>query len=566
MRKRRRLQRLTYRIVLLILTGTLPILANYFPNQKLFAHSAPIPDPQGQVEVGSARRSDTSPRLPDIPRPAVSLGPGRQVKPVRLNPNRTASLALKKDGALQASFGAPHSSSVRKNFDGIGQGFSGPQGSFIIQSAPPDTTGAVGDTQFVQWVNSSFAVFKKTTGAVVFGPVAGNTLWQGLGGGTPVPCEINNDGDPVVQYDKAAKRWVLSQFSVSGGTFAQCVAVSETSDATGRYHRYEFEQPAFNDYPKMGVWSDGYYVSYNMFEGLSGARACAYDRSKMLVGDATATQQCFQLSSSFFGLLPSDLDGKTAPPAGRPNLFVGIGVAPNTLSVWKFHVDWANSANSTFGVGTNHLANATINVAVFTQACNGSGETCVPQLGTTQQLDSLGERLMFRLAYRNFGDHEALVLNHSVDTGPPNIRTGVRWYELRDLSGTPVVFQQGTYAPDLNHRWMGSIAMDRKGDIVAGYSVSGSVHPGVRITSRFPTDPKGILGTERVIRDGTGSQGSATDALSRWGDYSGLTIDPNNDCTFWYTAEYAAANGSEINPTFKWHTRIASFKLRRCRP
>jgi hypothetical protein len=477
-----------------------------------------------------------------------------------LNPNRTVSLGLQQDGALQSTPGKAHSGKVGKTVDGIGKGFSGPQGSFVIASAPPDTSGAVGETQFFQWVNTAFAIFDKKTGAVVFGPVPGNTLWQGLGGNTPTPCEINNDGDPIVQYDKAARRWVVSQFSVSGGTFSQCIAVSTTPDAMGSYFRYEFQQPAFNDYPKMGVWPDAYYVSYNMFEGLSGARACAYDRSRMLVGDPNAAEQCFQLSPSFFGLMPSDLDGATPPPAGSPNYFIGIGIAPNSLDLWRFHVDWNNPANTTFGTGANHLPDARISAARFNNACNGTGETCVPQAGTPQQLDSLGERLMFRLAYRNLGAQEVLLVNHSVDTGPPTSRTGVRWYEIRNPRTTPTVFQQGTFAPDTNHRWMGSIAMDKKGDIVVGYNVAGSVNPGIRITSRFPTDTLGRLGKETVLQNGTGSQGTSTDALSRWGDYSGLSIDPVDDCTFWYTTEYMKENG-----TFNWRTKIASFKLKRCK-
>jgi hypothetical protein len=539
---------------------TLALAPNDYPSRYLRVVAPVHAQQSGHAEVRQPRRSDTSPRLPDIPRPAVSLAPGRVVKPVRLNPNRTVNLALQQDGALQSSFGAAHSGKIRKSVDGIGKGFSGPQGSFVVGSAPPDTTGAVGETQFVQWVNSSFVVLDKKSGAAVFGPVPGNTLWQGLGGNAPVPCEVNNDGDPIVQYDKAAKRWVLSQFSVSNGNFAQCIAVSTTPDALGTYFRYEYTQPAFNDYPKMGVWSDGYYVSYNMFGGLSGARACAYDRNKMLVGAPTAAEQCFQLSSSFFGLLPSDLDGNTLPPAGRPNYFVGLGLFPNTLDLWRFHVDWSNPNNTTFGTGVNNLPDAKIDVARFSDACNGTGETCVPQTGTPQQLDSLGERLMFRLAYRNLGTHEALLVNHSVDTGPPNSRTGVRWYEIRNPNLAPAVFQQGTYAPDLDHRWMGSIAMDKLGNIVLGYNVSGSISPSIRLTSRFPTDPLGRFGKEVVLQKGTGSQGTPTDSLSRWGDYSGLAVDPTDDCTFWYTAEYGKESG-----TFNWHTRIASFKLDKCK-
>src|SRR5262249_14572715 len=200
---------------------------------------------------------------------------------------------------------------------GIGQGVFG----FSVTSAPPDTNGAVGATQFVQWVNTSFAVFNKSTGALVFGPAAGNTLWTGFGGA----CETSNDGDPIAQYDKAAGRWVLTQ-PVFTSPFMVCVAVSTTSDATGTYNRYAFPMSNFPDYPKLGVWPDGYYMSFNMFSGnrFLGAQACAFDRAKMLTG-AAATMQCFQQSSSVASLFPSDLDGTAAPPAGSPNFFLNFG-------------------------------------------------------------------------------------------------------------------------------------------------------------------------------------------------------------------------------------------------
>ncbi|MCA1553911.1 MAG: hypothetical protein LC737_05990, partial [Chloroflexi bacterium] len=332
------------------------------------------------------------------------------------------------------------------------------------------------------------------------GPVAGNTLFQNVGGN----CANYNDGDPIAQFDKAANRWVLTQFVVSTTPYLQCVAVSQTADALGAYNLYVFSygNVQFNDYPKLGVWPDGYYISYNIFNNgstFAGSKLCAFDRAAMLAG-AAATQQCFQLSTAYGGLLPSDLDGATAPPAGSPNFFMNFG--SNSLNLWKFHVDWTNSANTTLTGPTN------IPVAVFNAACNGGG-TCIPQPGTSQRLDSLGDRLMYRLAYRGFADgHEALVVNHSVSSGGRgrNTVTGVRWYELRNpnggtlASGTPVVFQQGTYAPDSTSRWMGSVAMDKAGDIALGYSASSSsIYPSIRYTGRAPTDALGTMQTENNI-------------------------------------------------------------------
>jgi hypothetical protein len=434
-------------------------------------------------------------------------------------------------------------------FAGVGQGDYG----FTDRYAPPDTNGAVGATQYVQWVNVSFAVFDKTTHAIAPGfPKAGNAVWAGFGGG----CETNNDGDPIVQYDKTANRWILTQFSVSTLPYMQCVAVSTSSDATGTYNRYAFSygNTQFNDYPKLGVWPDGYYVSYNIFNNaqtFAGSKVCALDRTSMLAG-AAATQQCFQLSTSYGGLLPSDLDGITAPPAGSPNFFLNFGT--NSLNLWKFHVDWATSANTTLTGPIN------IPVAAFTPACGGGG-TCIPQSGTSQKLDSLADRLMYRLAYRNFGDHESLVVNHSVSVSAAKHTsvTSVRWYELRSPNGSPpLVSQQGTLnASDGVHRWMGSIAMDKVGNIALGYSASSSsIFPSIRYTGRLSTDPLGTMEVENIMKSGSGSQ---LRNLSRWGDYSAMTVDPVDDCTFWYTNEYLKNSG-----TFNWSTQIANFKLQGC--
>jgi hypothetical protein len=548
------------RIRHLSLLAALLVIALNNSNGQAQSMLGPVPVPQvGPVEEHLPRKADTTPQRLDqmhLPSEPVSLGPP-EVKPVRLNPNVSVSLALSPDGALQSSPGAAHAVTIGLNKEGIGDGFP----NFQVQNAPPDTSGAVGKTQFVQWVNTSFAIFDKATGNRLLGPIKGKFLWQGLGGATPVPCEVTNDGDPIVSYDRVANRWVLSQFSVNGGVFAQCIAVSETSDALGKYHRYEYESPAFNDYPHMGVWRDAYYFSYNMFEGLSGARACAYERKKMLVGNAGAKEQCIQLQPQFFGIQPSDVDGKRFAPVGRPNYFVGLGTAPNTLLLWKFHVNFANKNNTTMGVGPTRQPDAVIPVAKYNLACSGTGGTCVPQPGTSRQLDSLGERLMYRLAYRKFATSESLVLNHSVDIGPPTGRTGVRWYEIRDLKAAqPTVFQQGTFSPDATHRWMGSIAMDKMGNIAVAYSISGNgVKPGVAFTSRAPGDPAGIMGTETVIKAGSGIQDTSSNHLSRWGDYSGLTVDPVDDCTFWFTTEFQGANG-----VFNWRTSIAKFKLNSC--
>ena len=499
----------------------------------------------GPVEVNFAVRSDISPTLRNIKAITSPGAEHHREKPLRPIPQHVLA-TNGPDGAVQNLPGPFVGTTAGLNFAGVGYGDYG----FSPDAAPPDTNGAVGATQYVQWVNESFAVFNKSTSAIVAGfPKAGNSIWAGFGGG----CETNNDGDPIVQYDKAAGRWVLTQFSVSTTPFLQCVAVSTTSDATGTYNRYVFSYGnQFPDYPKLGVWPDGYYISYNIFNGPSfaGSKVCAFDRAKMLAGMA-ATQECFQLSTSFGGLLPSDLDGSTPPPAGSPNFFVNFGT--NKLNLWKFHADFATPANATFTGPT------AIPVATFNAACSGGG-ACVPQPGTNQKLDSLGDRLMYRLAYRNRTGVESLVVNQSVAVGSSkrNQVTSVRWYELRNPGGTPSVFQQGTLGTaDGIHRWMGSIAMDKVGNIALGYSASsGSVRPSIRYTGRLPTDLLGTMATENILQIGAGSQ---TSGLNRWGDYSAITVDPVDDCTFWYTNEYLKLNGS-----FNWSTRIGSFKFPSC--
>ena len=512
-----------------VLTGIIFLAQGLF-SRPAFAQG----EPQSHaVELLQEIRHDVSPPLREIKPLVRPLGPP-EAKEIRLlHPPR--EVKRMPDAVMQTSTLANISTTAGVNFEGVAAN----------GSAPPDTNGSAGTTQFVEWVNTEFAVYDKT-GRLLLGPVQGNTLWSGFGG----PCQTNNDGDIVVLFDKLNNRWVMSQLSVTGGPpFFQCVAVSTTADATGSFARYAFQQPNFNDYPKLGVWRDAYYVTYNIFDYITGffqgARLCAMDAAAMRAG-STATQQCFQLSTSFGAVLPSDVDGTTPPPAGEPAFFLGFDNNLSSLDLWKFHVDFTTPANSTL-TGPASLA-----VTPFNEACGGG--TCVPQSGTTQQLDSLADRVMYRLAYRNFGSHESLVVNHSITAGSG---VGARWYEIQNPAANPVVFQSGTFAPDSSYRWMGSIAMDKAGDIALGYSVSSSsLHPAIRYTGRVPSDPLGTMETETSIIEGPGSQ---TGGLTRWGDYSSMSVDPVDDCTFWYSSEYQPSNGA-----FNWHTRIASFKFPGC--
>jgi hypothetical protein len=438
---------------------------------------------------------------------------------------------------------------------------------------PPDTNGDAGPNHYFQWNNIGFRIFDKN-GNTVYGPANGNTLFDAF---TPA-CSTNNDGDPIVLYDTMAGRWLASQFVVSTGASGpsyQCIAISTSSDPTGSYHRYEFlsSPTLFEDYPHFGVWPDldgtggynggAYYMATNEFSSaitFAGAGFFAFDRKKMLNGDETATMQYFHLESPYGGFLPSDMDGPTPPPPGRPNYFIAVEddwTAPpyDRLQMYKFRANFDNPALTTF-TGPFVMAVASFD----SDLCTATREACIPQPGTAQRLEAIADRLMYRLAYRNFGTHESLVVNHTVDADGAG-KAGVRWYELRDPEAqpAPTLYQQSTYSPDGNHRWMGSISMDAQGNMALGYSVSNGTNlfPTIRYTGRLVTDPLNQMAQgETTMYPGGGHQ---THSSGRWGDYSMMGIDPVDDCTFWYTQEYMPVSSSA-----NWSTRIGAFKFPGC--
>ena len=402
----------------------------------------------------------------------------------------------------------PFPSGPVQNFEGIGN---------ISGVYPPDTQGDVGPNNYVQVVNLNFEIWNKT-GTSLYGPVALSTIWQGI----PAPWNNTNNGDPVVLYDQAANRWIISQFSLPNSSqYAELVAISQTADPTGAWYRYVFQfGTKMPDYPKLGVWPDGYYLSANQFisdSGWGGVAACALERSKMLTGDSTARMIYFDLgyASDPSSMLPSDWDGTIAPGANEPNYFSYFNdwssLTQQYLKLWEFHVDWDNTANSTFSEGFS-LVTAPFNSSL----CNAIRGRCIPQPGTSIQLESLSDRLMFRLQYRNFGTYQTMVTNHTVNVDGSG-HAGIRWYELRNTGSGWTIYQQGTFAPDSSERWMGSIAMNSHGDIALGYSVSDNIatYPTIRYTGRLAGDPLGQMTTgEQTIINGSGSQ---TGSAARWG-------------------------------------------------
>ena len=504
----------------------------------LFATSLPAFSASGPIVMHEVKH--------DVSLPARDMGNNpnvvRENKYGLLNPSRSIKVT---PGSQQAADSvadvpslAPVGTTNLLNFDGIGaNGF-----------APPDTNGSVGGTQFVETVNLQYAVYDKTTGAVVQAAKSISSLWSGFGG----TCQTGSMSDPIVLWDKAAQRWFISIVAFSS-TFHQCFAISTTSDATGSYNRYDFSFGTnLNDFPKFGVWPDAYYGSYNIFANgatFTGAEACAYDRTAMLAG-TTAKSVCFQKTVNDFALLPADLDGNTPPPSGATNPYVELATT-TSINLFQFHVDFANTNNSTF-TGPTPLT-----VAAWTQLCPSGTRACVPEPPPGEALDGKGDRLNYRNAYRNFGDHEALVLTQVVDKGSGI--AGERWYEVRSPRSGATVFQQGTVVnPGTVNFWLGSIAQDKLGDIALSYNVSSSttIDPSVQYVGRVPTDPKGRMEGAKSVVKGTGVQ---TGTSNRWGDYASMSIDPSDDCTFWASNEYIKTTGS-----FNWKTRIVKFKFNTC--
>jgi len=437
------------------------------------------------------------------------------------------------DPTLQEYFGQQLTDTTIQNFEGLNGG------SYI----PPDTDGDIGPDHYFQVVNCSYAIYNKG-GAKLLGPLSSSSVWSGM-------PNNSNDGDAVVLYDEVADRWLFSQFSLPNfpnGPFYQMIAVSQTPDPTGSWYRYQYQFSTMPDYPKFGIWPDGYYMSCNRFTAGStnytGTGAAAFDRTKMLAGDPEAEMVWFTLSAGneAYSMLPSDCDGEF-PATGTPNYFTyEYDASPFHLGILEFHVNWTTPGSSTFG------SLVTLPVNSFNPNI-GNG---IPQKGTTVKLATLSDRLMFRLQFRKFSDHWSMVCNHSVNIG--SAVAGIRWYELRKTTGAWTVYQQATYGPsDNNSRWMGSLAMDSAGNIAVGYSISSStMYPSIRYTGRLSTDPINQMTiNERGIINGGGCQTSST---RRWGDYSAMGVDPLCPTTFWYTQEYY-----ETTSSGNWQTRIASF-------
>ncbi|MCP4539526.1 MAG: PKD domain-containing protein [Chloroflexi bacterium] len=473
---------------------------------------------------------------------------------------RMAGAPWTPDPAVQTVMGRVNMPAPTTNWEGISS----------TGVLPPDTDGQVGADHYVQIVNSPDGSQVRIWNKI--GTQLYNFSLSDLWPGGDV-CDTFANGDPIVLYDQVAGRWLLTQFALPDPPYYECVAVSKTgipSDDPNDWWLYSFlvHNTKMNDYPKLGVWPDGYYMSANQFTtGWAGAGVWVFDRDAMLDGQSASFQyfDVWSMNINYGGLLPSNLAGSRLPPAGAPNYFMSVDMdwsgTDDVLHIFEFHTDWNTPTNSTFSLVADLV------VDPFDWNFDGSvgprGNWDIPQPGTSVELDSISDRLMMHLWYRNFGSHESFVVNHTVDVGGTPDHAGVRWYEIR--GGTvnttlddAFIYQQGTYAPDSEHRWMGSGAMDQAGNIALGYSVSSStVYPSIRYAGRLAGDPLGTLPqAEEEIIAGSGVQ---THNYARWGDYSAMSVDPVDDCTFWYTQEYVETSGSA-----SWQTRVASFQFPSC--
>ena len=502
--------------------------------------------PKPEIFTGDLRNLPKASRwlpgeaIKDMPRRRLRpdfVHPGKPVNPVDnerdplLNQQENVQLSAKQLRGLELAY--------------AGQGYSGVN--------PPDPSGDVGRDYYIQMINGSggalFTIYDKNTGNLVAGPTSLDSLGSR-------PCN-QGLGDPIVLYDEMADRWLLSEFSNRQNNM--CVYISQTNDPiTGGWYSYNFKAPSFPDYPKYAVWNNAYFVSTNE----SSTAAYALDRASMLAGQSASFIRLTVPDLAGFGfqaLQPADHDGLLNPPTGSPGIFLrhrddevhNSGNNDNTrdfVELWAFNADFANTSNASL----NKIAD--IPVAEFSSdLCGLTSFSCIPQPGTSTTLDPLREVVMFRAQYRNSGTHETIVGNFVTDVDG-NDHAGIRWFELRKSGGSWSLFQEGTYAPDSHHRWMGSIAMDGDGNIALGYSVSSSsLNPGLRYNGRLSDDPLGVL----TLAETTLVNGTSNNSSNRWGDYSHLALDPVDHCTFWYTNEFGDSNG-------RWGTHISRFKFDSC--
>jgi len=595
------------RIAVVVLVATCALLESRL---GMTAGSANHPVAPRSFSIQGATAHDLSVPLRELASEELIAAPQQSPSPVPTPPDMKSPLGAA--AVEQRSQGNRPPASVVANFDGLGVGFKGPQGTANLRN-PSDNSLAVGPDHIFQIVNVRMAIYTKKgkkfseTGTALYGPVATNTVFKGFGGA----CESINNGDAVVRYDQLANRWLIvmptfrpapvrpdqpkpgrdgepAQVSVIGqknqpgsatplfvptpsgtpappqprgqptppqpqGPYSMCYAVSTSSDPLGSYYRYEFLRALFPDYPRPAVWPDGYYIPTSTGDEVIQKHACVAERGKMLKGEP-ASEQCVIIEGVNF-LNNADIDGHNLPPRGAPNIMMAAGgtqlkhvLEDDQILVWKFHVDWQNPAD------TKLIGPEKIKVAPYQYLCGGQLTNCVPQPDTPTRLDAQGDKIMARLVYRRIGNRESVVAVHSVNTSLGG--GGVRWYEFRMNSDRSLMlYQQGTFAPDNLYRWMASPAIDKKGNIGIGYSFGGSPNfAGQRFAGRLAGDPLGQL----TLKESVLVEGEASQRVMRWEDYTQTAVDPSDDCTIWYVGDYLKKG------EMTYSSRIGGFRMPGC--
>jgi hypothetical protein len=572
---------LTLALLLVAPFTTFLLTAQFIPDKQVVIHPAVESKAVrlGSIQGPGAGLASTAPTMPAARGGANARG-GRGARgntnPPPIPPPPPAPDIPAAAAAVEQKAQGKHTAlPIGDSFDGLGTGFTGRvyPGAAAEEATAGGRGGidislAVGPDQVFEILDGRFAIFTKkgkkydTTGKLLYGPAQNNTIFAGMGN----RCSTTNTSDTVIRYDQLADRWlfVLPIFTRATdnpqGPYAMCYAVSATSDPLGAWYRYEFERPLFPDYPRPAIWPDGYYnptsTSDNLLpEVITQKHDCIVDRNKMLKGEP-ATEQCVIIDGNVF-MLNSDVFGKRLPPAGAPNIMMSTGgtqllkhFEDDGIYFYKVHVDWSDPSKTLVSSPQK------IPVAPYHYLCDGQLSNCVSQPGTERRLDSQGDKLMERLAYRNFGDHESILAEHSIATSQH--AGGVRWYEFRlDKQRNPLLYQQSTYSPDNLFRWLGSMAMDHKGNVGLGYSFGGDPnYAGQRFTARTAKDPKGQMTFhESVLAEGHASQ---TGSL-RWEDYTNIAVDPSDDCTFWFVGNYLKPGATTST------TRIGSFAVPGCK-
>ena len=513
-------------------------------------------------------------------------GDVRSLKPVAVKKRREVELRLPRSkkapsGPVQAGPATPAAPSMPatiQNFAGLS--FAGTcSGTLCGAGWPPDPVGDVGPNQYVEAVNTAVGIFSKS--GTQLAAFTFDSLWSGAGSGTP--CDTRNSGDPTVVYDQLSDRWIVADLGfnldATGTTpvapFYECIAVSKSGDpVSGGWYLYAVRADPggsgappsgyLNDYPKMGLWADGLYMTANEFDlnvpsqPFKGVALWAFDRTAMEAGQPLKQLVAFTNNATDpVSVLPVNLRG-ALPPAGTPEYLVSESALTYAFEVRAFTVNWAAPSG---------VVSAPTSVSQA-QYVIGAG-AIVPQpadpFGATGNLDAIDDRPMMQAQYRNLGGSESLWVAHAVRTLSSS-PTGLQWAQLnvtgKTIATTPVQQQIFTNGNDGLWRWIPSLAVDGAGDMAVGYSTSsGADYPSIRYAGRLASDPANTLSqAETTLQTGLGSQ----TVSPRWGDYSAMTVDPSDNCTFWYVNEYYATPYDGTVLYAQWSTRIGSFKFPSC--